>query len=163
MKKSVWFKGGFSAKGCDIIIINSSIDTARFKGGRSYVSEKVSDRGRLPSENTEGGGVLYGDNRNTDVPRRIISYCNEISEAIQRFGELTTHLTDDFKQTYIGMPWTQIKALRNVVSHSYGKIDDESKWETITSDIPKLKDYCSEIIQQFDILMQESANEPGDE
>jgi uncharacterized protein with HEPN domain len=128
-----------------------------------------------------------GDNRNADVLRLIISYCNEISEAIQRFGEdysvftrdsvyknatalcvlqigeLTTRLTDDFKQTYTGMPWTQIKALRNVVAHNYGKIDDESLWETITSDIPKLKDYCSEIIQQLDIQMQERTNEPEDE
>nr|WP_309446466.1 HepT-like ribonuclease domain-containing protein [Desulfosporosinus nitroreducens] len=47
------------------------------------------------------------------------------------------------------MPWTQIKALRNVVAHNYGKIDDESLWETITSDIPKLKDYCLNIIQQL--------------
>lgn len=117
------------------------------------------------------------DNRNADVLKRIISYCDEISEAIQRFGEdysvfeqdtvyknatalcvlqigeLTTHLTNDFKKSYNGMPWTQIKALRNVVAHSYGKIDDESLWETIISDIPKLKDYCS------DVLMQESTNE----
>ena len=127
------------------------------------------------------------DNRNADVLRRIISYCNEILETIQRFGEdysvfaqdsvyknatalcvlqigeLTTHLTNDFKQAYTGMPWVQIKALRNVVAHSYGKIDDESLWETITSDIPKLKDYCSGIIQQFDVVMQESINEPEDE
>lgn len=27
------------------------------------------------------------DNRNADVLRRIISYCNEISETIRRFGE----------------------------------------------------------------------------
>jgi len=64
------------------------------------------------------------NNRNADILRRIIFYCNDISEAIQRFGEdftvfkrdsvyknatalcvlqigeLTTHLTDDFKQTY---------------------------------------------------------------
>ncbi len=127
------------------------------------------------------------DNRNADVLRRIISYCHEIEEAIRRFGkdytvftqdsvyrnatalcvmqigELTTHLTNDFKQTYTGMPWTQIKALRNVVAHSYGKIDVESLWETITIDIPKLKDYCSGIIQQFDVLMQESTNDPEDE
>lgn len=117
------------------------------------------------------------DNRNIDVLRRIISYCNEISETIRRFGEdylvftqdfvyknavalcvlqigeLTTHLTDDFKQTYTEIAWTQIKALRNVVAHSYGKIDDESLWETITCDIPKLKDYCSEIIHKLDISM----------
>lgn len=128
-----------------------------------------------------------GDNRNADVLRRIISYCNEISETILRFGEdytvfardsvyknatalcvlqigeLTTHLTDDFKQTYTGMPWIQIKALRNLVAHNYGKIDDESLWETITGDIPKLKDYCSSIIEQFDNLMNESTNRPIDE
>ncbi|RJQ39265.1 MAG: DUF86 domain-containing protein [Nitrospiraceae bacterium] len=119
--------------------------------------------------------------------RHIISYCNDIQEAVQRFGEdyavfkqdsvyknatalcvlqigeLTTHLTEDFKQTYTGIPWTQIKALRNLIAHNYGKIDDESLWETITNDIPKLKDYCSTIIQQFDVLMQESIIEPEDE
>lgn len=112
------------------------------------------------------------DNRDANVLRRIILYCNEIEEAIQRFGEdyavfdqdsvyknatalcvlqigeLTTHLSNDFKQTYTGIPWTQIKALRNVVAHSYGKIDIESLWETITIDIPKLKGYCSNIVQQ---------------
>lgn len=123
------------------------------------------------------------DNRNADVLLRIISYCNEILATIQRFGEdytvfaqdsvyknavalcvlqigeLTMHLTNDFKQAYTGIPWTQIKALRNVVAHNYGKIDEESLWETITGDIPKLKDYCSSIIQQFDILIQESTPE----
>lgn len=57
----------------------------------------------------------------------------------------------------------QIKALRNVVAHSYGKIDAESLWETITIDIPKLKDYCSDIIQQFDVLTRESTDDPEDE
>lgn len=61
------------------------------------------------------------------------------------------------------MPWIQIKALRNLVAHNYGKIDDESLWETITGDIPKLKDYCSNIIEQFDNLMNESTNRPIDE
>ena len=121
------------------------------------------------------------DDRNADVLRRIISYCHEIEEATGRFGkdytvfaqdsvyrnatalcvmqigELTTHLTNDFKQTYTGMPWTQIKALRNVVAHSYGKIDVESLWETITIDIPKLQYYCSDIIQHLDVIKQENS------
>ncbi|MDD3270154.1 MAG: DUF86 domain-containing protein [Syntrophomonadaceae bacterium] len=121
------------------------------------------------------------DDRNADVLRRIISYCYEIEEATARFGkdytifaqdsvyrnatalcvmqigELTTHLTNDFKQTYTGMPWTQIKALRNVVAHSYGKIDVEGLWETITIDIPKLQYYCSDIIQHLDVLKQENS------
>ena len=117
------------------------------------------------------------DNRNADVLRRIISYCNEIDKTIQRFGEdytvfaqdsvyknatalcvlqigeLTAHLTNDFKQTYTEIPWMQIKALRNVVAHSYGKIDAESLWETITIDIPKLKEYCFNIARQCNGLI----------
>lgn len=110
--------------------------------------------------------------RNADIIRRIMSYCHEIEETVERFGadctvfshdsvyrnatalcvmqigELTTHLSDDFKRTYTGMPWAQIKALRNVVAHSYGKIDVQSLWETITIDIPRLKEYCERILRQ---------------
>lgn len=126
---------------------------------------------------------MQSNNRNADVLRHIINYCDQIDLTIKRFGanymtfendmvyknatalcvlqigELTTHLTEDFKNTYTEMPWTQIKALRNVVAHNYGKIDSQSLWETITEDIPKLKSYCSEIIGQFEVLMQESTSE----
>ena len=30
---------------------------------------------------------MMGANRNADILRRIVSYCNEISETIRRFGE----------------------------------------------------------------------------
>lgn len=114
--------------------------------------------------------------RNADVLRRIVEYCNEIHNTVLRFGsdysifindtvfrnatalcvlqigELTTHLTDAFKGEYTGIPWSQIKALRNIVAHHYGKIDDESLWETITTDIPSLKTYCSGILLQYDLL-----------
>ena len=106
-------------------------------------------------------------NRNADVLRHIVFYCNEINNTIERFGnnyetfskdsvyqnavalcvlqigELTIHFTEEFKNTYNEIPWNQIKALRNVVAHNYGKIDKETLWETISIDIPKLQDYCS--------------------
>lgn len=125
--------------------------------------------------------------RNAEVLRHIILYCNEIEENMGRFGaeyevfqkdsvyrnavalcvlqigELTGKLTDDFKETYDQMPWTQIEALRNIVAHSYGKIDVGGLWETITGDIPELKTYCSGIIRQLDVLMQENNTEAEDE
>jgi len=108
-------------------------------------------------------------NRNSDVLRRISAYCLEISNTINRFGnnyenfandsvyqnavalcvlqigELTTHFTEEFKLEYNEIPWNQIKALRNVVAHNYGKIDKEILWETILNDIPKLYEYCVSI------------------
>jgi len=106
-----------------------------------------------------------------EVLKRMVSYCSDICNAIKRFGasfealqtdkdyknsvamcilqigELTTHLTDDFKQTYKEMPWQDIKNMRNVAAHHYGKFDTTKLWETITEDIPQLRDYCNEIIQ----------------
>lgn len=122
-------------------------------------------------------------NRNADVLGHIVDYCNEIERTINRFGkkyeefskdsvfqnavalcvlqigELTTHFTDEFKNTYNEIPWNQIKALRNVVAHNYGKIDKETLWETITLDIPKLKEYCNIILNQFETMMQECISE----
>lgn len=112
-------------------------------------------------------------NRNVDVLNRIVYYCKEISNTIERFGnkyeifsndsvyqnavalcvlqigELTTHFTEEFKNTYNEMPWNQIKALRNIVAHNYGKIDKEILWETISNDIPNLQNYCIIIQKQI--------------
>ncbi len=122
-------------------------------------------------------------NRNADVLRHIVDYRNEINSTIERFGndyqtfskdsvyqnavalcvlqigELTTHFTEEFKNTYNEMPWNQIKALRNVVAHNYGKIDKETLWETISNDIPQLQDYCGRIAKQFEAMLQECVSE----
>lgn len=50
------------------------------------------------------------------------------------------------------MPWNQIKALRNMVAHNYGKIDIEILWETISNDIPQLQEYCEEIVKLFEVM-----------
>lgn len=112
-------------------------------------------------------------NRDIDVLWHMIRYCEEIDRTVERFGheleifaadsvyknavalcvlqigELTTKLSDEFKSTYRGIPWFQIKALRNVVAHDYGKIDEVMLWETVTNDIPVLKEYCHSTMEQL--------------
>lgn len=114
------------------------------------------------------------NNRNIDILKHICDYCAEIEHTMDTFGkefevfasnsiyqnavalcvlqigELTTHFTDEFKTTYNKMPWNQIKALRNVVAHNYGKIDKETLWETMLQDIPELNGYCLQIIQEHE-------------
>lgn len=109
--------------------------------------------------------------RNAEVLKHMVKYCDQIEETVLRFqkdfavfakdhiyqnavalcvlqiGELTTKLTEEFKQTYTGMPWNQIKAMRNIVAHNYGSIDAEILWETIENDVPQLKAYCLDILQ----------------
>ena len=74
-------------------------------------------------------------------------YRNASALCILQIGELVGKLTDEFRVQHPGVPWRQIKAMRNIVAHSYGSVDSETTWEIITEDIPKLKQYCLGIIQ----------------
>lgn len=108
--------------------------------------------------------------RNISVLEHILSYCGQIEQTVARFGneytvfasdpiyrnaaalcilqigELVGKLTDEFRAEHPGVPWRQIKAMRNIVAHQYGTVDAEITWEIITEDIPKLKSYCQTII-----------------
>ena len=108
--------------------------------------------------------------RNASILGHIISYCDQIQQTVERFGddyalfesdpiyrnaaalcilqigELVGKLTDDFREQHPAVPWRQIKAMRNIVAHSYGSVDPETTWEIITDDIPILKKYCETII-----------------
>ena len=125
--------------------------------------------------------------RNIDVLNRVIRYCNEIEEAITQcgssvkalrdnsmyrnasamcilqIGELTTHLTDEFKAVYPDVPWQEIKRMRNIAAHHYGSFDMEKLLETMTEDIPSLKDYCQSIVNQYEIMLQDAVDEPTEE
>lgn len=108
--------------------------------------------------------------RNANVLEHIINYCDQIEMTIDRFGssyeifaadpiyrnaaalcilqigELVGKLTDEFRTAHPSIPWRQIKAVRNIVAHSYGTVDPETTWEIIVDDIPRLKAYCVRIL-----------------
>ena len=108
--------------------------------------------------------------RNISVLEHIVSYCRQIEQTVERFGndteifqadpiyrnaaalcilqigELVGKLTEEFRAQHPAVPWRQIKAMRNIVAHSYGTVDPEITWEIITDDIPALKKYCETII-----------------
>ena len=109
--------------------------------------------------------------RNINILEHIVSYCQQIEQTVARFGddaeifqsdpiyrnaaalcilqigELVGKLTDEFRTQHPAIPWRQIKAMRNIVAHSYGTVDPETTWEIITDDVPALKKYCKAIIQ----------------
>lgn len=65
---------------------------------------------------------------------------------IVQIGELVGQLSEDTKKKNSSIPWRVIKDTRNFYVHAYGAIDIASVWETLTSDIPVLKQACEELI-----------------
>ena len=109
-------------------------------------------------------------NRDLSILRHIISYCEQIEQTIDHFGntyesfstsqiyrnavalcilqigELVGKLTESFRTQNPAIPWRQIKAMRNIVAYCYGTVDPETTWEIICTDIPRLRIYCLSIL-----------------
>ena len=111
------------------------------------------------------------NNRDQTILEKIIDYCRQIVETVERFGssydvycddfvyrnaccmcilqigELVGKLTDEFTSTHSDIPWRSIKATRNLFAHAYGSVSTKITWQTIQNDIPALMDKCQTILQ----------------
>ena len=61
---------------------------------------------------------------------------------IAQIGELSAHLSDEYKTAHAELPWREIKDTRNYYVHNYGGVDLDYVWNTITTDLPALKNSC---------------------
>lgn len=76
-------------------------------------------------------------------------YQRSISFSILQIGELSANLSAEFKQeTAYRVQWGPMKAMRNLVAHNYGKMDQSIIWETATVDIPALLQFCNELLAE---------------
>ena len=85
-------------------------------------------------------------------PSKLILFTEAVAMCILQIGELSAHLSENFKETYSGVPWRNIKGMRNIMAHKYGDISIATLWETITDDILILFDYCNSVLKQFLVL-----------
>jgi uncharacterized protein with HEPN domain len=102
--------------------------------------------------------LRFGDDENIFIADE--DYKNSICMNLMQIGELTTLLSDDFRNsTKNVVNWQKIKGLRNIFAHEYPKVDYSLIWDTIKVHIPALVRFCEEQIHQYNPVNQE-ANEP---
>lgn len=117
--------------------------------------------------------MLNLSEKDAAVLSHILRYCNEIEEFLQRFdnsyeafttdplflnavsmaelqiGELTGHLSDNFKDNNSEIPWKQIRGMRNLFAHNYFHMDMEEIWDTAVNDTPILKKFCQRQLEMY--------------
>jgi len=70
-------------------------------------------------------------------------------------GEAVANVTDDLKNKYPAIPWSDIKAFRNYVIHEYFNTDFQRVWNAATLEVPKLITNVKEIYTiEFPSLLQ---------
>ena len=107
-----------------------------------------------------------------DIIRHILSYCGQIQSTEDEFGnskasfdesvtfrnavclcllqigELVTILSDEAKANHPEIQWREIKLLRNIVAHRYGRIDFDIIWDICQTDIPELMEFCVKTLKK---------------
>jgi len=66
-------------------------------------------------------------------------YRKAVVMSILNIGELTKHLSDEFKAENSEIPWKQITGMRDIAAHGYSEMDDDIIWDVVTHSIPELQ------------------------
>jgi len=64
-----------------------------------------------------------------------------------QIGEAVGRLPDEVKALSKDTEWNSIKGLRNILAHRYGTVWPTGIWQTITEDVPVLKDVCTSMLK----------------
>ncbi|MBD3255278.1 MAG: DUF86 domain-containing protein [Candidatus Lokiarchaeota archaeon] len=67
---------------------------------------------------------------------------------IEIIGEATKHISKELKNEYTYVPWNDIAGMRDKLIHGYLGVDIEIVWDTLKKDIPQLKRWIEEILEE---------------
>lgn len=82
-----------------------------------------------------------------------------LSFELQQIGESSNKISKDLKNKYPNVSWNEIKGLRNVIAHEYGSVDDKVLLNTISEDIPILKQQIIGILKkEFQLDIEKKSN-----
>ncbi|MBR4223810.1 MAG: DUF86 domain-containing protein [Oscillospiraceae bacterium] len=67
---------------------------------------------------------------------------------IINIGELVKNISDDVRIKYTQIPWKAMAGFRDVTAHAYQTLRMEDVYNTITTDLPVVKDDLTEILSE---------------
>lgn len=107
------------------------------------------------------------DRKARDAATRVIAVCEVIAQIVARgepyflddiqaqwaaemglirIGEAVAKIPASVRERFDGQPWRQIIDMRNFAAHQYDDLDQRRVWRTLTRDVPRLRDYLSDVM-----------------
>jgi len=66
---------------------------------------------------------------------------------LEIIGEAAGRISPEVQNEFPGIPFREIRGMRNIIAHDYGEVDLERVWETVTHDVPTLLKVLGEALQ----------------
>ena len=87
--------------------------------------------------------TLRSDQASFEADRMLRS---AVLHQLMIIGEAVAHLPQEMRERYPGIPWTDIKAFRNIIVHDYFGIDWEEAWRSATTRVPVLRSQVADLM-----------------
>ncbi len=71
-----------------------------------------------------------------------------VARNIEIIGEAARHVPADIRERYPGVPWADMRGMRNVVAHDYSRVDVDILWDTLERNLPPLVPLLREILER---------------
>ena len=73
-------------------------------------------------------------------------YQDACALVIIQIGEFVGRLSDEFRDNHQEINWQEIIGMRNIFAHNYEDVIDDIVWDVIQEDIPNLKNYLENLV-----------------
>lgn len=87
-----------------------------------------------------------------DLDREQFFSDQRTSDAVIRnleiVGEAVRHVPDEIQARYSSLPWSEMRAMRNLLSHAYFLVDLEIEWKTVADDLPQIEPEFRRILDE---------------
>lgn len=77
-------------------------------------------------------GMSYADFKDDDKT------IDGVVRNLEIIGEAAKNIPEEIKDGYPEIPWSEMIAMRNKVTHEYFGVDTQIIWETIQKDLPEV-------------------------
>jgi uncharacterized protein with HEPN domain len=74
-----------------------------------------------------------------------------VSYAIVVIGEATNAIAEDIALATPEIPWSDIRGMRNRITHEYFGVDVEVLWQTVIEDLPQLQSMLRALLARNDL------------
>lgn len=106
------------------------------------------DRLRHILEQIDGLQALMSELSFDNLDKDKVRYYG-IVKMTEIIGEAAYKLTDDFVKSHPDVPWAVIRGMRHYLVHEYYQVSKESLWDTLTNDLPELRPFVVQYINEL--------------
>ena len=113
--------------------------------------EPLRDRSRLEHimEAIERLQTYAGHLSREELDTDVLRYYG-IVKNIEIIGEAANMLTTTFKEAHPEVAWRDISGMRNFLVHEYFRVDSDTVWAVIHSEIVELKEHITRYLTETD-------------